>query len=160
ELLAQAEGRLKLVQAYSNMDEEQRRLFVTTVILDRLPEIIKELGAAGQQIMEPIANSITSSLGQIQNLTVYDSPHAGNGDGAVSRMLKLGPDVLFQSFQALKNTGMMPLFMGILEKSGIDISTVPGLSEARNGKEIDYPPSTQTALDSNIVTGKGASEAK
>jgi flotillin len=160
ELLAQAEGRLKLVQAYSNMDEEQRRLFVTTVILDRLPEIIKELGAAGQQIMEPIANSITSSLGQIQNLTVYDSPHAGNGDGAVSRMLKLGPDVLFQSFQALKNTGMMPLFMGILEKSGIDISTVPGLSEAKNGKEIDYPPSTQTALDSNVATGKGASEAK
>ncbi len=157
ELLAQAEGRLKLVQAYSNMDEEQRRLFVTTVILDRLPEIIKELGTAGQQIMEPIANSITSSLGQIQNLTVYDSPHAGNGDGAVSRMLKLGPDVLFQSFQALKNTGMMPLFMGILEKSGIDISTMPGLSEAKNGKEIDYPASTQAALDRTV---KGASEVK
>lgn len=160
ELLAQAEGRLKLVQAYSNMDEEQRRLFVTTVILDRLPEIIKELGAAGQQIMEPIANSITSSLGQIQNLTVYDSPHTGNGDGAVSRMLKLGPDVLFQSFQALRNTGMMPLIQGILEKSGIDISTVPGLNEATNGKEIDPPSQTQTALESSVAVGKGTSESK
>jgi flotillin len=134
ELLAQAEGRLKLVQAYSNMDEEQRRLFVTTVILDRLPEIIKELGAAGQQIMQPIANSITASLAQIQNLTVYDSPNAANGDGSVSRMLKLGPDVLFQSFQALKNTGMLPLIIGVLEKSGLDLSTVPGLAEAVNGK--------------------------
>jgi flotillin len=160
ELLAQAEGRLKLVQAYSNMDEEQRRLFVTTVILDRLPEIIKELGAAGQQIMEPIANSITSSLGQIQNLTVYDSPNGSNGDGSVSRMLKLGPDVLFQSFQALKNTGMLPLIQGILEKSGIDISTVPGLNEAANGKPVDYPSSTQTALNSNVATGKVVTEVK
>jgi flotillin len=160
ELLAQAEGRLKLVQAYSNMDEEQRRLFVTTVILDRLPEIIKELGAAGQQIMEPIANSITSSLGQIQNLTVYDSPNGANGDGSVSRMLKLGPDVLFQSFQALKNTGLLPLIQGILEKSGIDISTVPGLNEATNGKQVDYPSSNQTALNSNMATGNGAAEVK
>lgn len=160
ELLAQAEGRLKLVQAYSNMDEEQRRLFVTTVILDRLPEIIKELGTAGQQIMEPIANSITSSLGQIQNLTVYDSPNGSNGDGSVSRMLKLGPDVLFQSFQALKNTGMLPLIQGILEKSGIDISTVPGLNEATNGNQVDYPSSNQTALNSNIATGKGVAEVK
>ncbi|HEY6329938.1 MAG TPA: SPFH domain-containing protein [Blastocatellia bacterium] len=124
ELLAQAEGRLKLVQAYANMDEEQRRLFITTVILDRLPEIVKELGAAGQQIMQPIANSITASLGQIQNLTVYDSPNAASGDGSVSRMLKLGPDVLFQSFQALKNTGMLPLILGVLEKSGVDVTAL------------------------------------
>ncbi|HEY7915324.1 MAG TPA: SPFH domain-containing protein [Blastocatellia bacterium] len=134
ELLAQAEGRLKLVQAYANMDEEQRRLFVTTVILDRLPDIINQLGAAGQQIMQPIAAAITSSLGQIQNLTVYDSPHAGNGDGSVSRLLKLGPDVLFQSFQSLKNTGMLPLVIGLLEKSGLDISSMPELNEMVNGK--------------------------
>ena len=148
ELLAQAEGRLKLVQAYSNMDEEQRRLFVTTVILDRLPEIIKELGAAGQQIMQPIANSITASLGQIQNLTVYDSPHAGNGDGSVSRVLKLGPDVLFQAFQALKNTGMLPLIQGILEKTGIDIATVPGVGATATGKVPDPAVSTASALSS------------
>lgn len=160
ELLAQAEGRLKLVQAYSNMDEEQRRLFVTTVILDRLPEIIKELGAAGQQIMQPIANSITASLGQIQNLTVYDSPHAGNGDGSVSRMLKLGPDVLFQAFQALKNTGMLPLIQGILEKSGIDIATVPGLGDAMNGKADDQAVSKPSALNSNITAGNGTVEVK
>lgn len=84
--------------------------------------------------MQPIANSITASLAQIQNLTVYNSPNAANGDGSVSRMLKLGPDVLFQSFQALKNTGMLPLIIGVLEKSGLDLSTVPGLAEAVNGK--------------------------
>jgi flotillin len=126
ELLAQAEGRLKLVQAYADMDEEQRRLFITTVILDRLPEIITQLGAAGQQIMKPIAESITASLGQIQNLTVYDAPQNSSGDGSVSRMLKLGPDVMFQTFQALKNTGMLPLIAGVLEKSGVDLSAIPG----------------------------------
>ena len=153
ELLAQAEGRLKLVQAYSNMDEEQRRLFVTTVILDRLPEIIKELGAAGQQIMSPIANSITASLGQIQNLTVYDSPNGGTGDGSVSRMLKLGPDVLFQSFQALKNTGMLPLLLSVLEKSGVDVSTIPGL--ANIPKQNGHPYDAQSKVPATVTAGAG-----
>jgi flotillin len=153
ELLAQAEGRLKLVQAYSNMNEEQRRLFVTTVILDRLPDIIKELGSAGQQIMQPIANSITASLGQIQNLTVYDSPNAGNGDGSVSRMLKLGPDVLFQSFQALKNTGMLPLILGVLEKSGVDVAAlgqISGASENGNGHKVPLEPQLSVASVSDV----------
>jgi len=160
ELLAQAEGRLKLVQAYSNMDEEQRRLFVTTVILDRLPEIIKELGSAGQQIMQPIANSITASLGQIQNLTVYDSPNAATGDGSVSRMLKLGPDVLFQSFQALKNTGMLPLILGVLEKSGIDVTTLSQMSGpgSENGNRHKMPSDTQ--LNIATVTEALPSEIK
>ena len=153
ELLAQAEGRLKLVQAYSNMDEEQRRLFVTTVILDRLPEIIKELGAAGQLIMQPIAESITASLGQIQNLTVYDSPQSGNGDGSVSRMLKLGPDVLFQAIQALKNTGMLPMLAGILEKSGVDLSTIPGMEGSANGKANPTEPATALV---GSIDGKAA----
>jgi flotillin len=160
ELLAQAEGRLKLVQAYSNMNEEQRRLFVTTAILDRLPDIIKELGAAGQQIMQPIANSITASLSQIQNLTVYDSPHAGNGDGSVSRMLKLGPDVLFQAFQALKNTGMFPLVAGVLEKSGVDLSMVPGLMDDAGEKEGGYKAPAPSALSGTIVTEGVAADIK
>jgi flotillin len=154
ELLAQAEGRLKLVQAYSNMDEEQRRLFVTTVVLDRLPEIINQLGAAGQQIMQPIATAITTSLGQIQNLTVYDSPTAGNGDGAVSRMLKLGPDVLFQSFQALKNSGMLPMILGILEKAGVDLSTVPGLMDASNDG-VDGNRAGPSTLETTAGMGLG-----
>jgi flotillin len=153
ELLAQAEGRLKLVQAYSNMDEEQRRLFVTTVILDRLPEIIKELGAAGQQIMSPIANSITASLGQIQNLTVYDSPNGSSGDGSVSRMLKLGPDVLFQSFQALKNTGMLPLILNVLEKAGLDVSTIPGLDDIQN--QNGHPYQAQSQVPATVTAGAG-----
>jgi flotillin len=156
ELLAQAEGRLKLVQAYANMDEEQRRLFVTTVILDRLPDIISQLGVAGQQIMEPIATAITTSLGQIQNLTVYDSPNAANGDGSVSRMLKLGPDVLFQSFQALKNTGMMPLFLGLLEKSGVDLSSIPELNGSTNGKPAGYQEPAPHALDTKVSTADPA----
>jgi len=158
ELLAQAEGRLKLVQAYADMDEEQRRLFITTVILDRLPEIIKELGAAGQQIMQPIANSITASLGQIQNLTVYDSPHAGNGDGSVSRMMKLGPDVLFQSFQALRNTGMLPLLVGILEKSGVDLSQIPGLAETTNGKADGQLKSTESSRATSLAASSDGGE--
>ena len=106
--------------------------------------------------MLPIATAITSSLGQIQNLTVYDSPNGGNGDGSVSRLLKLGPDVLFQSFQALKNTGMLPLVIGILEKSGLDLSTVSELDEVMNGKVDGHKESKRSVQDTAIT----ASDAK
>jgi len=53
-------------------------------------------------------------------------------------MLKLGPDVLFQSFQALKNTGMLPLIVSALEKSGLDVSMIPGLSEVQGQNGHPY----------------------
>ena len=160
ELLAQAEGRLKLVQAYAGMDEEQRRLFITTVILDRLPEIITQLGAAGQQIMQPIAASITASLSHIQSLTVYDAPNSGNGDGSVSRMIKLGPDVMFQTFQALRNTGMLPVIMGVLEKAGVDISTIPGLSGVADVKANGHQVMSEPVAGQTVLTGDGTASGR
>src|SRR6185369_14252383 len=83
ELGAQAAGRKQMVEAYAGMDDEQRRLFLTTVLLDRLPEIIEALGGAGQQIMKPIAETVTASLAQIDSMTVFDSARSGDGDGSI-----------------------------------------------------------------------------
>jgi flotillin len=129
ELAAQASGRKQMVEAYAGMDDEQRKLFLTTVLLDRLPEIIVALGGAGEQIMKPIAETVTASLGQIDQMTVYDSG-AHNGDGgAIKRVMTVGPEVLFQSIQQLKALGLEPAFRAILAKAGVDLDMIEPKSE-------------------------------
>jgi len=68
-------------------------------------------------------------------------------------MLKLGPDVLFQSFQALKNTGMLPLILSVLEKSGVDVSTIPGL--ANIPKQNGHPYDAQSKVPATVTAGAG-----
>lgn len=131
ELAAQATGRKQMVEAYAGMDEEQRKLFVTTVLLDRLPEIVAALGAAGEQIMRPIAESVTASLGQIDQMTVYDSAGAKDGDGAIKRVMTVGPEVLFTSLQQLKALGLEPVLKGILAKAGVDLDVLEPTTESR-----------------------------
>lgn len=135
ELAAQATGRKQMVEAYAGMDEEQRKLFVTTAILDRLPEIVAALGAAGEQIMRPIAESVTASLGQIEHMTVYDSAGAKDGDGAIKRVMTVGPEVLFTSMQQLKALGLEPVVNAVLAKAGVDLGALT--SVAASSKEDD-----------------------
>jgi len=94
------------------------------VLLDRLPEIVAALGAAGEQIMRPIAESVTASLGQIDQMTVYDSPGAKDGDGAIKRVMTVGPEVLFTSLQQLKALGMEPALRALLAKAGVDLDAL------------------------------------
>jgi flotillin len=122
ELLAQALGREKMVQAYANMDEEQRRLLIATFILDRLPDITKALGEAGAQIMAPISEAITASVAQIKSIAVYDSGGA-NGDGAVKRAVNMAPDILFNLFKQLEARGLGKAVVGMLGKAGIDLGS-------------------------------------
>jgi flotillin len=129
ELAAQAAGRKQMVEAYAGMDEEQRKLFVTTVLLDRLPEIVVALGNAGEQIMRPIAESVTASLAQIDQMTVYDSPGARDGDGAIKRVMTVGPDVLFSSLQQLKALGLEPALKAVLAKAGVDLGSLEPKAE-------------------------------
>jgi flotillin len=121
ELAAQAAGRKQMVEAYAGMDEEQRKLFLTTVLLDRLPEIIVALGGAGEQVMRPIAETVTASLAQIDQMTVYDSAGSHDGDGAIKRVMTVGPEVLFTSLQQLKALGLEPALKAVLAKAGVEL---------------------------------------
>lgn len=122
ELSAQATGRKQLVEAFAGMDDEQRKLLLTTMLLDRLPQVIAALGGAGERIMRPIAETVTASLSQIDNLTVYDSAGSRDGDGSLKRVMTVGPEVLFTSLQQIKALGLMPMLESVLDKAGIDLA--------------------------------------
>ncbi|MDP3963118.1 MAG: SPFH domain-containing protein [bacterium] len=147
QLLAQAEGQeaqakatKAMLDAYKGMDEEQRRLFVIKMILEQLPQTVDALGNAGEKIMGEIARTVTASLSQIDNLTVYDS--GSNGNGGMARTLKVAPEVMFEIFQTLKASGMLPVVAGLAAKLGFDLSTmVPGL----NGSESTEVASTSAS---------------
>src|SRR3989344_5606143 len=87
ELLAQAKGMREQIAAYADMTPEQQRLVVMKLVLGRMPEITQALGEAGEKVMGQIAQAVVASLGQIDNLTVYDSSGGNvNGhDGALRR---------------------------------------------------------------------------
>lgn len=121
QLAAQAAGRKQMVEAYADMDEEQRKLFLTTVLIDRLPEILVALGGAGEKIMRPIAETVTASLAQIDQMTVYDSAGSHDGDGAIKRAMTIGPEVLFTSLQQLKALGFEPALKAVLERAGVEL---------------------------------------
>ncbi len=121
QLAAQAAGRKQMVEAYSDMDEEQRKLFLTTVLIDRLPEILVALGGAGEKIMRPIAETVTASLAQIDQMTVYDSAGSHDGDSAIKRVMTVGPEVLFTSLQQLKALGFEPALKAVLERAGVEL---------------------------------------
>ncbi|HQR37423.1 MAG TPA: SPFH domain-containing protein [Blastocatellia bacterium] len=139
ELSAQATGRKLMVDAYAGMDEEQRKLFLTTVLLDRLPEIVVALGAAGEKIMQPIAEAVTASLSQIDNMTVYDSGHAANGDGSIKRVMAIGPDVLFNAIQQIKAMGLTPVLEGLLAKAGIDVNALGSFETSAKSNGAEAP---------------------
>ena len=136
ELLAQAKGRKELIDAYANLDSEQRQLFITLSILERLPELTRALGEAGREVMGEITKAVTASLGQIDNLTVYDS--SGGDQGGLKRTFKMAPDVIYEVMQLLKATGVAPVVADVAKKLGFDLSsilpvTVGGL------QEVDLP---------------------
>lgn len=135
ELLAQAKGMQELVNSFKDMDEDQRRFLVTKMVLEQMPNIAAALGEAGEKIMGQIAQAVTASLAQIDSVTLYDS--SSNGDGALSRMAKVAPNAVFETLQQLKATNVLPVVAGLLEKAGVDLSSVfPGVTTQGNGKAL------------------------
>lgn len=125
ELLAQAEGMRKLVDAYANMTPEQQKLVVMKLVLERLPEVVDRLGDAGEKIMGEIAKTVTASLGQIDQVTIYDAPSGSNGNGsALERYARVAPDLMFDVVKRLQATGVLPAVAGLLSKAGIDLNAL------------------------------------
>jgi len=135
ELLAQAKGMKELVAAYADMTPEQQRLVVMKLVLERMPEITQALGEAGEKVMGQIAQAVVASLGQIDNLTVYDSSGGNvNGhDGALRRVMKVGPDAIFDTLTQLKATGVLPALAGVAKNLGLDLSGFLPPAENGNG---------------------------
>src|SRR3989338_4540564 len=154
QLLAHAEGMKELVAAYANMTQEQQRLVVMKLVLERMPEITQALGEAGEKVMGQIAQAVVASLGQIDNLTVYDSSGGNvNGhDGALRRVMKVGPDAIFETLTQLKATGVLPALAGVAKNLGFDLSGF--LPPAENGNGAVELPSETVDLEETRPTSR------
>jgi flotillin len=154
ELLAQATGMKELVAAYADMTPEQQRLVVMKLVLERMPEITKSLGEAGEKVMGQIAQAVVASLGQIDNLTVYDSSgnNANGNDGALRRVMKVGPDAIFDTLTQLKATGVLPALAGVAKNLGFDLSSF--LPPAENGNGVAELPASTVDLEETKPTSK------
>ncbi|HVG39539.1 MAG TPA: SPFH domain-containing protein, partial [Pyrinomonadaceae bacterium] len=150
-LAAQAEGRRKMVEAYRDLDEDQRRMLFVTMMLERLPAVITAAGEAGREVMRPIADSITAAVGQIGSITVFDSA-ASHGDGSLQRVVNMGPETMFKIFAQLKALGLLEVAEGLAEKLGFDLSQfkLDGQT-ATNGHGSPKP--TEAAKPAEVVTG-------
>ena len=156
ELTAEAAGRKALIEAYADLSPEQRQLFVIVNILDRMPAITAALGDAGQKIMQPIAESMTAALANIDSMTVIDSP-SGDGKGAISRLTGFGPDSLFMIFQRLQAAGVLPALQGLLQKAGVDVGSImAAATEATSGRraEDNEPPIVAEVVNSPATRPK------
>jgi uncharacterized membrane protein YqiK len=123
DLLSQAAGRKEMVAAYASMSDSQRQLFLTTMIMDRLPTVLQSFGEAGKQIIEQVATVATASLGNIKQLNVYDTGSANGGESAIERVTNMGSQAVLNLIQKLGATGALPAILLMLkEKLGLDFS--------------------------------------
>jgi len=131
QLLAQAKGMQELMDSYNGLTDEQRQILQMKWTLDAMPAIIDRLGDAGEKIMGKVAETVTASLANIDNITVYDGGNGGT-DGALARAIKSSPDLMLQMTQLLKATGTTSVISGLLNKAGIDIGAF--VSPGDNGR--------------------------
>ncbi|MDP3696790.1 MAG: SPFH domain-containing protein [Candidatus Taylorbacteria bacterium] len=157
ELLAQAKGMKELVAAYADMSPDQQKLVVMKLVLERLPEVTKALGEAGEKVMGQIAQAVVASLGQIDNLTVYDSSSNGH-DGALRRVMKVAPDAMFETLNQLKATGVLPALAGVAKNLGFDLSSF--LPPAENGSSAVALPETVDAEEPRATSRSRATKSE
>ncbi|MBP6886215.1 MAG: hypothetical protein KBC02_03155 [Candidatus Pacebacteria bacterium] len=128
-LLAEAEGARALNEAYTKLSPEAQKLFLATRFMETGPALIAAVGEAMQKALEPIAQSLTSSLGSIDSITVYDAG-SGNG-GALDRAVSVGPDMFFKLITNLKANGLYEGAAAMLKAAtGIDIDNPTPVIEA------------------------------
>lgn len=130
ELLAQATGVQKMLESFEGLTQDQVLMVRTKWIIESLPGMIREAGEAGEKIMGKVTEPIAAALGSIDNITVYDSGSGTSGANGLERYAKIAPQALMQAFMSLKETGMLPVVMGALKKTGLDVSSfVPTMGD-------------------------------
>ncbi|GAB4319265.1 MAG: flotillin family protein [Candidatus Sumerlaeia bacterium] len=129
ELKARAEGLEKIAQAYAKLPDKGYAL----EMLKLLPPVIE--GAA------EVFAAISSPLGNIQKLTVYDSGRSGGGDGpgqnALNRFASITPTVFFDFLQQLRALGID--VNALLKKAGVTVEELEQEAAARNSADSSKP---------------------
>lgn len=122
-LLAEAEGTLKKAEAFRALDEAGRFL----MILEALPPVIAAFGAAGEQILKPVAEAIGQGLGNIDEVRIVDlggGQGGGAGKSLLSQFAGTPVEAMFGLWEKAKAAGLEPLARALAEKYGIDIDKI------------------------------------
>ncbi len=92
--LARAVSVSELAKAYQQFNQAA----ITLEVLKVLPQAIQSLGS--------VLGSIAAPMGNIDKLVVVDSGGSGDNGGALNRLTKVGPTMLFQLLEQAKAAGI------------------------------------------------------
>ncbi len=104
-LIAEAEGVEKKAVAFAHLDQAGK----TMLVLERLPEIIKEFSA--------VMGAIAAPMGNIDKVVMIDGGNGAGGGSSMSRFTGTVPGVLFDLLQKADALGLD--LRGLLQKAGI-----------------------------------------
>ncbi len=105
-LMAEAEGVEKKAEAFAHLDQAGK----TMLVLDRLPEIVKQFSG--------VMGAIAAPMGNIDKVVMIDSGNGNGGGSTVSRFAGTVPAVLFDLLQKADALGID--LKGLLSKAGIE----------------------------------------
>jgi flotillin len=130
-LVAEAEGVEKKALAFAHLDQAGK----TMLVLDRLPEIIKEFSA--------VMGAIAAPMGNIDKVVMIDGGNgsAGVNSNSMSRYAGTVPGVLFD---LLQKAGALGIDLGgLLQKAGIQFTDGP----KAGAPAPEPPPAAETKSD-------------
>ncbi|OGF58399.1 MAG: hypothetical protein A2Y62_15035 [Candidatus Fischerbacteria bacterium RBG_13_37_8] len=141
-LLAEAEGALKKAEAYKALDDAGRFLMIMQVS----PDAIHAIGEVVKSFMEPTAQAIGSGLANVQEIRLIDFGNTQSGDGknVLSQFVNMPAETIFNLIQKLKAAGLGPAFVEVMQKAGINLSSLL----------TDSPPVKDVIPDSKSITPK------
>ncbi|MBN1326040.1 flotillin family protein [Candidatus Falkowbacteria bacterium] len=137
QLLAEAEGKEKLAEALTKLNQAGQLLF----LMEKSPEVIKAIGEAGGEVAEKIFSSLASSLGSIDNLTVWDT--GSGGDGAMNRVASIVPKMFFDFVQQLKASGLVDPTEILKKASELLGNKLAAMSKEAVGDKTGQPAKTE-----------------
>lgn len=142
-LEAEADGLDKKNKALAQMSEAAQLI----IVLDRLPQIIEEVGKAGEKIVGSAFEHIGEGMSRIDSVSIVD---LGNGNGSgVAKFAGSIPEVVFGTLAKAEALGIN--VEEILEKLGVPRNALTGLlSTLKTGRRLSAGSGAETATDERI----------
>jgi flotillin len=122
-LLAEAEGLTAKNEALTHMSDAARMI----IILEHLPQIIDNLGEAGQKVVGSAFEHIGAGISRIDSIHIIDlgNGHNGSGNDPVSNFALNVPKTVFGVLAQAKALGLD--FGDLLERLGLSKESFEGL---------------------------------
>lgn len=153
--LAEAAAAEAKAEAFGHLEAAGKLLMV----LEALPTVVNAIGGAAEKIVVPAAQAIGTGLGNVKEIRLIDlggnTTNGGKGN-VLSQFMAAPPETLFGLVEKLNASGMMPAVAGLLNKAGIDLSSLMGdMGPVQDAKVVgDTPDATREPVPEEPAVGK------